>query len=122
MLSKSVLTSLLAAAPGIASVASCSSHTVPVKANANNGVIFAPSLDLTSVSGVESFLSSGAGFLGQLAGFLPVSGTYQIAMKYCKPEINPTAPPGRSKEVQVLLHGVPYNSVSWREQKKVVTD
>lgn len=106
------LLSLLAAAPTFAYAASCSSHMIPVTTSANNGIVLAPGFDLTSPSGVESFLSSGAGFLGQFAGLLPVSGTYQIAAKYCQPQSNPRAPAGRSTEVQLLLHGVPYNSVS----------
>ncbi|KAK4498520.1 hypothetical protein PRZ48_011178 [Zasmidium cellare] len=111
MLGKS-LTAVLASAAS-AWAASCTSHTIPVTTSANNGIVLAPSLDLTSLSGVESFLSSGAGFLGQFAGLLPVSGTYQIAAKYCQPANNPSAPAGRSKEVQLLLHGVPYNSSYW---------
>lgn len=111
MLTSALAATILSAVP--ARAAWCTSHTIPVRTSANNGVVFAPNFDLTSPSGVESFLSSGAGFLGQLAGFLPVSGTYQIAAKYCQPANNPRAPPGRSKEVQVLLHGVPYNSSYW---------
>ncbi|KXS96608.1 hypothetical protein AC578_10449 [Pseudocercospora eumusae] len=102
---------LLAAFPSLAAAASCTSHTIPVKTSANNGVILAPNLDLTSLSGVESFLGSGAGFLGQFAGLLPVGGTYQIAAKYCTPA--PGGSAKRAKEVQVLLHGVPYNSSYW---------
>ncbi|EME81215.1 uncharacterized protein MYCFIDRAFT_111073, partial [Pseudocercospora fijiensis CIRAD86] len=44
-------------------------------------------------------------------GLLPVSGTYQIAAKYCTPAVG--APAKRAKEVQILLHGVPYNSSYW---------
>ncbi|CAK4026187.1 alpha beta-hydrolase [Lecanosticta acicola] len=113
MLSIAVLTGLLAAAPRLALAVSCTSHAVSVTASANNGIVLAPNLDLTSVSGVESLLSSGAGLLGQFAGLLPVSGAYQIAMKYCPPANNPEAPAGRSQEVQLLLHGVPYNSSYW---------
>ncbi|SMR56012.1 unnamed protein product [Zymoseptoria tritici ST99CH_1A5] len=107
----SVAATLLAAAPGPSLAATCSSHMISVRATANNRVVFAPTLDLTSPSGVESLLSSGAGALGQLVEFLPVSGTYQIAAKYCRPASG--APSGRSKHVQLLLHGVPYNSSYW---------
>lgn len=105
-----ILTALAASAPTISAAATCTSHTIKVDATANNRVVFAPSLDLTSVSGIESLLSSGAGLLGQLVGFLPVSGSYDIAAKYCQPA--PGSPASRAKEVQLLLHGVPYDSVS----------
>lgn len=107
-----LLGALAVAAPGVSGIASCTSHIINVKASASNHALFAPNLDLTSVSGIESLLSSGAGLLGQLLGFLPVSGTYEIAAKYCPPA--PGSPASRAKEVQLLLHGVPYNSVSSR--------
>jgi hypothetical protein len=99
----------IAAAPSLVAAATCTSHTINVKATASNRVVFAPSLDLTSVAGIESLRSSGAGLLGQLVGFLPVSGTYSIAAKYCQPA--PGSPISRAREVQLLLHGVPYDSV-----------
>lgn len=111
MFTHRLIASVLAGTPAIAAAAVCTTHTVPVTASANNQVIFAPTTDLTSPSGVLSFLGSGAGLLGQLTGILPVSGTYNIAVKYCQPARNPTAPASRASEVQVLLHGVPYNSV-----------
>lgn len=113
MHSNILFATILGAAPFLAAAAaSCTSHVISVTTNANNGIIFAPNFDLTSPDGVLSFLSSGAGLLGQFAGLLPVSGTYNIAAKYCAPALNPNAPPARAKEVQLLLHGVPYNSVS----------
>lgn len=99
-----------AAAPTLSSAAAtCTSHTIKVQTTANNRVVFAPSLDLTTLSGTESFLGSGAGVLGQLAGFIPVGGTYDIAAKYCPPV--PGSPASRSKQYLLLLHGVPYDSV-----------
>lgn len=59
-------------------VAKCTDFMIPVQAKASNRDIFNPNLDFSSVSGVTSFLSSGVGALGQLFGFVPVSGTYQI--------------------------------------------
>ena len=112
MISNSLIVSFLAAAPTLAAAAVCTSQTIPVTASANNQIVFAPTTDLTTPSGVLSFLGSGAGVLGQLTGFLPVSGTYNIAAKYCEPARNPKAPASRATEVQLLLHGVPYNSVS----------
>lgn len=103
----------LATAPSLVAGAACTSHTIKVTARASNRVIFAPTTDLNSPSGVLSFLGSGAGLLGQLTGFIPVSGTYDIAAKFCQPEQNPQAPAGRATEVQLLLHGVPYNSSYW---------
>ncbi|CZT25783.1 uncharacterized protein RCC_11452 [Ramularia collo-cygni] len=112
MRSENVLLAALAAtAPTLSTAATCTSHTIKVQATANNRVIFAPGSDLTSVSGVESLLSSGAGLLGQLAGFFPVSGTYDIAAEYCQPA--PGSPLSRHRDVQLLLHGVPYDKSYW---------
>ncbi|USW56057.1 Putative alpha/beta hydrolase-1 [Septoria linicola] len=113
MVAHNLVASVLAVAPAIVAAAVCTTHTIPVTASANNQVVFAPTTDLTSPSGVLSFLGSGAGLLGQLTAFLPVSGTYNITAKYCQPARNPRAPAGRASEVQVLLHGVPYNSSYW---------
>lgn len=109
MRSNSVMLAALAAGPTLSAAATCTSHTIKVQTSANNRVVFAPSLDLTTFSGVESFLGSGAGVLGQLAGFIPVSGSYDIAAKYCRPA--PGSPASRSKQYQLMLHGVPYDSV-----------
>ena len=113
MIGNTLLAGLLAASlPTVSAAASCTSHMIPVAVkDAHNRVVFAPGFDLNSISGVTSFLSSGGGLLGQLAGFLPTSGTYEIAAKYCEPAENANAPAARAKEVQLLLHGVPYNMV-----------
>lgn len=107
----STLMLLAAIAASVVATPDCTSHIIPVKASASNRVIFAPTTDLTTAQGVTSFISSGAGALGQLAGFLPTTGTYNIAAKFCAPA--PNAPAKRAHEVQLLLHGVPYNSTYW---------
>lgn len=107
-----LLATSLATASTVTAAVSCTSHTIPVTVtNVENRVVFAPGYDLNTVSGVTSFISSGGGLLGQLAGYLPVSGTYSIAAQYCEPQENAEAPASRAKEVQLLLHGVPYNMV-----------
>lgn len=90
-------------ATGAQATTTCSSHVIPVKASAQNQVIYAPNTNLSDPEGVMSFLGSGLGALGQLAGFIPVSGTYNIAAKYCAPDPAAKAPASRANEVQLLV-------------------
>lgn len=93
----------------------CTDFLIPVTASASNSIILDPTNQLTTLDGVTSFLSSGLGALGSLTGLIPVSGTYNISGRYCTPTATPAgAPASRSKTLQVLLHGIPYNKDYWQ--------
>nr|POE99409.1 hypothetical protein CFP56_52801 [Quercus suber] len=111
MLLNACLAGLLAIPAAVNAQAVCNSYTIPVEVNdVSNQLILAPTLDLTTIAGVESLLGSVLGLLGQLLKLAPVSGTFNIAAQYCEPGANSGAPAARATEVQLLLHGVPYNS------------
>lgn len=105
----------LTALPVLAT-ATCTDYYIPVNVTGvQNRLVLALGDDLSTVSGVESFLSSLVGGLGQaLGGLLPTSGSYNIAASYCPGHTikNATLQAQRASEVQLLVHGAPYSKVS----------
>ncbi|KAL8690492.1 MAG: hypothetical protein Q9218_004068 [Villophora microphyllina] len=90
----------------------CQNFSVPVSVSARNGVFNIPNLqgNADATTFAQNVTSIRGNFTKEaLLGYATISGTYDISVKFCKPDTEN----GTNPTVQVLTHGLGFDKTYW---------